>query len=260
MNLEPRSRIASAFSHATAYDDHATVQRRAAEDLAERIAALDLPGNPRILEIGCGTGFLTEALVERGLAGEWWVTDLSAAMLERCRERLARRAPVRFAVLDGEYGEPPVGGPFDLICSNLAFQWFDDLDRAVSRLLAWLSPGGHLVFSTLASETFREWRLAHHAEGCSPGAREFPAVAALRQVAAAHQVHDHAVRQTVEHFASAREFLKSVKAIGAGTPSRRHRALRPAELKKVMRRFERTGSAARYEIVSCHYRAPERPQ
>ncbi len=44
------------------YDAAASVQRVAAERLAARIAALPLPDNPSILDIGAGTGFLTRAL------------------------------------------------------------------------------------------------------------------------------------------------------------------------------------------------------
>src|SRR3546814_17743195 len=77
--------IRQAFGSATRYDQEAHVQREVAIRLAERIAGLSLPPNPRILEIGCGTGFLTSALQERGLCGDWTVH----ALLGRasCRER-----------------------------------------------------------------------------------------------------------------------------------------------------------------------------
>ena len=73
--------IASAFGSARDYDRHAHVQRRAAEALAERIAALELE-SPRLLEFGCGTGFLTDALIRRGVGGQWRVTDLAPGIAE----------------------------------------------------------------------------------------------------------------------------------------------------------------------------------
>ncbi len=57
-----KQRIRRAFDNATCYDEHARVQRHIADRLALRIAALSMPRKPRILEIGCGTGFLTDAL------------------------------------------------------------------------------------------------------------------------------------------------------------------------------------------------------
>src|SRR3546814_16589572 len=49
---------------------------------------------------------------------------------------------------------------FDLICSSLAFQWFDDLHASVARLARWLAPGGYLAFTTMADGSFAEWRVA----------------------------------------------------------------------------------------------------
>ena len=68
-------RVRRAFdAAASSYDDHAVVQRIVARRLAERIAALPLPEQPRILEIGCGTGFLSAALRERLGPADWTLT------------------------------------------------------------------------------------------------------------------------------------------------------------------------------------------
>jgi malonyl-CoA O-methyltransferase len=50
---------------------------------------------------------------------------------------------------------------------------------------------------------------------------------------------------------SAREFLRSVKGIGAGTPRAGHRPLTPRELRAVMGRFEAKGSVASYIVATC---------
>lgn len=249
MTADPR--IAPAFAAAHGYDAHARVQQRVAVGLADRIAALPLPPAPRVLEIGCGTGFLTAALQDRGLGGPWLVTDLAAPMVERCRARLAQRADTRFAVLDGEHGPCPAQAPFDLICASLAFQWFTDLPTAVARLRGWLAPGGHLVFTTLAEGTFAEWQAAHHAEGLSAGTLPLPNPAALASLSRATPL---AIAPHRETHADARSFLRSVKAIGAGTPHRHHRPLSPAALRRVMARFDEAGAVATYVVATCHDR------
>lgn len=251
MSQSWRDRIDAAFSGAHEYDRHARVQARVARRLAERVGALDLPDAPRVLEIGCGTGLLTEALIAQGVGGEWLVSDLSPAMLERCRARVGEAPGREFAVLDGEHGARPQQAPFDLIVSSLTFQWFGDKAAAVARLMDWLAPGGRLIFTTLASGTFAEWRAAHSAEGLVAGTPGFPSAADLGTM---HPMQEIIVDREVEEHGSAREFLRALKAIGAGTAAARHRPLSPGALRRVMARFERAGASATYEVVTCHCR------
>jgi malonyl-CoA O-methyltransferase len=251
-----RPRMVRAFSRAEDYDARAIVQREVAVSLAAQIAGIDLPEHPRILEIGCGTGFLTQALAEKGIAGDWLVTDISPAMVRRSRARMDSYPQVRFAVLDGEHETPEAAGSYDLVCSSLALQWFDDPQGAAARMLGWLAPGGHLLFTTLASGTFAEWRAAHEAEGLVPGLRVFPQADAWAQVAREAQAGPPRIDRLAEHHADAMAFLRSLKAIGAATPQPGHAPLAPAALRRVMRRFEREGTAVSYEVVTCHYRRP----
>jgi malonyl-CoA O-methyltransferase len=242
MNAGHRRQIEQAFSAAADYDRHARVQRLAARRLAARIADLPLPTSPRILEIGCGTGFLTEALIERGIGGETLITDISPEMVERCRARLGEVAGRSFAVLDGEYGDP--NGQFDLVCSSLAMQWFDDQPTAFARTQRWLASGGHSIATTLGAGSFVEWRAAHAAEQVEAGILDF--LPAERLPASQVELH-------VERHDSALDFLRALKAIGAHTAPLRHRPLPPSALRRVMNRFEAAGTAVSYEIVTCHY-------
>jgi malonyl-CoA O-methyltransferase len=245
-----RERIRDAFAAAPDYDGQARVQREVADRLAARIALLDLPSVPRVLEIGCGTGFLTGALAETGLGGEWLVTDIAPEMVERCRARLGapQHGPsLEFAVLDGEHGTPG-DGPFDLICSSLAVQWFDDAPAALARMAGWLAPGGHLMVTTLAPGSFGEWRAAHEAEGITPGTPAFAPVDAFAALSPASLT----VERQVERHPDPRAFLRAVKAIGAGTSHPSHRPLGPTQLRRVMTRFAQSGCEVTYEVVTCH--------
>jgi len=237
--------VARAFAAAADYDRHARVQRLAARALASRIAALPLPPHPRVLEIGCGTGFLGEALREEGVGGNWTITDLAPAMVERARSRLGD-GPT-YAVLDGEH-DTPVGGPFDLICSSLATQWFADEPAALARWRGWLAPGGHVMVSTLGPSTFAEWRAAHEAEGLRAGTPEFTPPDAFTTLA-----EPPIVERICEDHTDARAFLRALHAIGAQTSAPGHRPLSPAQLRRVMRRFEAGGARVTYEVVTCHF-------
>lgn len=248
-----RQQVARAFSSAQDYDANAHVQRRVAQGLAERVAALDLPENPHVLEIGCGTGFLTEPLAEHIRGGEWLVTDLSPAMLGRARRRLGARPGWRYAVLDGEHGTPE--GRFDLIVSSMTLQWFENLPAAVARMRGWLRPGGVLVFTTLAADTFAEWRAAHEAEGLTAGAQPFPSPAQLAAILPQAQLAPPQIERLTEPHDSARGFLLALKAIGAGTAAPDHRPLPAGALRRVMQRFEEAGASVTYEVATCLYGA-----
>ena len=237
--------IRRAFDDAAeTYDAAAPVQRVVAARLAERIARLPLPKRPRILEIGCGTGFLTEALQARLPDAEWLVTDLSPRMLGACRARVG--PGVTFEVMDGE--RPTVGDRrFDLICSSLAVQWFKDLGAGLAGLQELLAPGGWLAVSTLAEGTLHEWRRAHADLGLPCGARDFPSPKALTAMLGPRGRLE--TETVVQAHANARGFLGDLKAIGAGCPAPGRRPLGPRELKRVMRRFDELGAAARYEVA-----------
>lgn len=235
--------VAHAFDRAADYDRHAGLQREVAERLAERIAALPLPLAPRVLEIGCGTGFLGAALIARLPADtRWTMTDIAPAMLERARARFAGRPGITFALMDGE--APDREGPFDLICSSLAFQWFADLPRAISRLAALLAPGGRLAFTTLAAGSFAEWRTAH---GDLPaGTADYPDAEALRTAGL-----DVTIEAVPVRHASAAAFLRALKGVGAGTPRAGHRPLGPSALRATMACFEAAGAVTTYQIATC---------
>lgn len=244
---DQRTRIAKAFRAAHDYDRNARIQRMVAQRLAVRIAALDLPANPRILEIGCGTGFLTQALMDAGVSGDWQITDIAPEMVDRCRGRLGETPRRRFAVLDGER-DTPCGGPFDLICSSLAVQWFDDAPAALARMAGWLAPGGHCVITTLGPGSFAQWHAAHESQGVQPGTPRFAAIAGF----AALEPHALAVEHLDERHDDAHGFVRALKAIGAGTPGPDHRPLAAGAMRRVMAAFERGGCAVTYEVVTCH--------
>jgi len=231
----------TAFGRAADYDVHARTQRHVAEALAARIAALPLPEAPRVLEIGCGTGFLTVALRPR-IGGDWTVTDLAPEMLARCRARIG--AGPHYRVMDGE--RPDLSGErFDLICSSLAFQWFADLPGALERLTGLLAPGGRIAFATMAQDSFAEWRAAFAAAGLAPATPDYPSIARLAALPGADVAEEH----VVERHADARAFLTALRGIGAQSPRAGHRPVSAAELRRVMAAFEAGGARVTYHVA-----------
>jgi malonyl-CoA O-methyltransferase len=220
------------------YDAHSSLQRTAAQRLAQRVTALALPASPRVLEIGCGTGHLTEILAPH-IGGDWLITDIAPAMVAACRKKLVR--PARFAVMDGE--RPAfAAGQFDLIVSSLAAQWFDDLPAALAALSKLLAPGGHLALTTLGEGSFAEWRTAHASCGFSPAVRDYPTAATLRSWMPSDCSGTVSAEILTEVLAGAIEFPRRLRAIGADTPAPGRRPLTAGGLRRVLAALEETGA------------------
>ncbi|ATE63423.1 methyltransferase domain-containing protein [Rhizorhabdus dicambivorans] len=243
-----RIRIAAAFDRAEGYAAAADAQARAATMLAQRIAAASLPARPRILELGCGTGFLTHALAASIGAADWTVSDIAPAMVRRARTGLAIDADWR--VIDGEALDPALG-EFDLIASSMAFQWFADLPGAVERLARRLRAGGLLAFATMAAGSFAEWEDALRQEGLPSGTPAYPDADALARLAPPGFSADVAIADIVQEESDGRGFLRRLKAIGAGTPAPGYRPLAPAALRRAMARFDAGPRRVTYRIGFC---------
>jgi malonyl-CoA O-methyltransferase len=206
------------------YDRHAGVQRRMAHRLMA--AAGEAVGRARrILEIGCGTGYLTRLIRQANRAARLVSLDLDGVLVAEARRRLGPEAGVAFLVADGE---AHIRGEYDLIMANATFQWFTRPGESLAAYHQNLAPGGVLAFSTLGPATFLELAgaLAQAARDLGlPEAPPIPAQGFGDREAWAHRIRGagfRRVRLTREMitatFPSVREFLKALQATGATNP------------------------------------------
>ena len=107
-------------------------------DVLER---LQLSGDELVLDAGCGSGRITEVLVERLPRGRVIAVDESPSMIDAARRRLGGRAELDVCDLL----ELQLGQPVDAILSTATFHWIDDHPRLFRRLHDALRPGGRLV-------------------------------------------------------------------------------------------------------------------
>jgi trans-aconitate 2-methyltransferase len=100
----------------------------------------------RVVDLGCGTGKLTQVAHDRLQALETTGIDRSEGMLKEMRGGAAC-AGMRFEVgTIEEFASAAGPGGYDLILSNAAFHWVEDHHRLLPALHRALRPSGQLAF------------------------------------------------------------------------------------------------------------------
>jgi trans-aconitate 2-methyltransferase len=131
------------MAHATEAESDAAEYARELEGFADGRATI------RLLDFGCGTGDFTHRLVS---TLNWPPQALRMALVEpvrRQREEAARRL-TRFSrhTIESLESLPSASEPrFDLVVSNHALYYVDDLDATLGRMIDSLLPGGRLVLA-----------------------------------------------------------------------------------------------------------------
>jgi len=238
-----RDCIARRFgARAGGYEEHARLQALCAERLAEFIRATGGLPPGTAAEIGCGTGLLTRLLADG--SRPWLATDIAPQMLARCRERLADRSGVTFALMDGQ--RPAFAREPAAIVSNLAAQWFEDPAAGLVRLARRTRV---LAFAVPLAGSFAEWEAAFRALGRSSGLLPLPdpnallaALAAVPGARLRHAVETHHFR-----YESGRAFAESFRRTGADQP---RPGYRPGPIRAVLRRFA-AGMDASVRVLYC---------
>ncbi len=124
------------------YDRIADPMARWGSAVLER---LPLAGEETVLDAGCGSGRVTEQLLERLPRGRVIAADAAPSMLVEARKRL-ERFEERVTFVECDLGRPlPVDGPVDAVLSTATFHWVRDHDALFANLAAVLRPGGRLV-------------------------------------------------------------------------------------------------------------------
>jgi trans-aconitate 2-methyltransferase len=110
---------------------------------------LQLHGDETVLDAGCGSGRLTEQLIERVPRGRVIAVDVSQSMVAAARERLGPAADVRrMDLLELEVGEP-----VDAVFSTATFHWVADHDALFRRLRTVLLADSGMRAKRVSSES-----------------------------------------------------------------------------------------------------------
>lgn len=106
------------------------------------LAWLDAPRGGRWLDVGCGTGALSEAILECGAPGALTCVEPSPGFLERARRRLQGRATFHAG---SAAALPLEDGAVTVVVSGLVLNFIPDLPAALSEMIRVTAPGGTIA-------------------------------------------------------------------------------------------------------------------
>jgi malonyl-CoA O-methyltransferase len=157
--------VRRAFSKAAGrYDAAAVLQREVCIRMLEKLDFIKL-SPVRVLDVGSGTGWGARQLGARYKNAEIIALDIALGMLEASRgtsswwQKLFSGSKQRFLCADVE-DLPLAAQSVDLVWSNLALQWCNNLPATFSGLHRILKTDGLLMFSTFGPDTLQELRTA----------------------------------------------------------------------------------------------------
>jgi malonyl-CoA O-methyltransferase len=149
--------IRKAFDKAAEdYETRAVIQNEIGERLFERLEYIKIAPKT-ILDLGSGSGRFSQLLQKRYPKATLVSLDLSPQMLLHSRKKQGwlSKWPLVCANMNAL---PFANGSFDLVFSNQAVHWSEDLPQLLEEIMRVMNIGGCLLLSTLGPDTFKEMR------------------------------------------------------------------------------------------------------
>ena len=271
-----KARVRASFERAAhTYDAAAILQKSVREEMLERLDLVTL--NPEaILDAGCGTGHGSFALHKRFPQAHIISLDLAMGMLQQTYAQqptlqrwMAQLTGKKNLVCADIEALPLADNSVDMVWSNLAIQWCNDLDQAFAEIKRVLRPNGLLMFSTFGPDTLKELRVASAQDDATTHVSRFIDM---------HDIGDAMTRAgfsapvlDVEHFTltydDAKSVMRDLKSIGAhnATAGRARGLLGKGFFAQLAARYEQFRQQdgklpATFEVVYGHAWAPEQRQ
>lgn len=139
------------------YNDNAHVQKIIIDVLLQLLKKYS-PKYSRGMELGCGTGMLTEKLVNNVNISELYINDLIKEVQPVIDSICSAKHDFKYKFFAGDITKIDFPGKLDLVVSASAIQWVEDLDSFFDKLKKSLLPGKPFIFNSFGKSNLFELR------------------------------------------------------------------------------------------------------
>lgn len=209
-------------SAATAYDKAALVQECVASWLVDDMAQKGLQPR-RILDMGCGTGFVLQAAARHWPEAELVGLDSAPTMLTILKKKMPQVETMWADATKANFAPQ-----FDLILSSMMLHWLPQPEKMIKQWQSWLNPDGALGVTLLTAGSFQEWKGLCAAHGAEDAVWPFPAPDIFMG-------YDAVGENLPAPYDSAYDFIKNLKKIGAARPHPKKKPLSAGSLRAILK-------------------------
>lgn len=273
LKLPTKRDVRRSFGHAAAtYDEHAFLQREIVNRLFDRLDYIKLEPK-RVLDLGSGTGYVSEKCRARFPKTELIAIDLAPQMLSFAKRqlpqtpalaRLLGRSPSQHFICGDAETLPIANESIDAVISSATLQWCDGelVTKEVARIL---KPNGLFMFTTFGPDTLKELRSAFRSVDDKPHINEFVDMHDLGDMLVAAGFADPVMDQETITltYPDLKSMLRELKGIGAHNvlPDRARGLMGKTQWQQLTNAYEKFRVDSRlpssYEVVYGHAWKPE---
>jgi len=144
----------------SSYHQEAVVQKDIAKKLAEAFIDIRPPRLTKALEIGCGSGFLTQEILLRTSIDELFLNDIANSAQIETEKTLTKLKATNYRFIVGDAENTYFPSELNLLFSSSCLHWFNDLQSFIQKVHGLLQKEGLFAYSSFGENNFKEIKLS----------------------------------------------------------------------------------------------------